>query len=94
MQPPLQETSEDFEAQLKTAKKAAQDIFLHIFDYKDCPECEGEGLVEYEVGVPDFSAYFGGEIETRVGECGNCQGSGRVEDDGMNDDNWRDGYGS
>jgi len=94
MQLPLQETSKDFEAQLKKAKKAAQDIFLHIPEYKDCPECEGEGLAEYEVGVPDFSAYFGGEIETRVGECENCLGSGRVEDDGMNDDNWRDSHGS
>jgi len=86
--------TEDFDVQLTNAKKAAQNTFLQINPTKDCPECEGEGQVEYEVGVPNYGAWYGGELETRVGECENCDGSGQVEDDGMDDDNWRDGHGS
>jgi ssDNA-binding Zn-finger/Zn-ribbon topoisomerase 1 len=73
------------------AKRKAQQKFL---GQKDCPECEGSGEAEYEVGVPNYGAWLGGELETRIGECENCNGNGWIEDDGMDDENWSDENGS
>lgn len=77
--------------QLKELQRKAQQKFL---GEKECPECDGAGEVEYEVGVPAYGAPLGGELEVYVGECENCNGNGWIEFDGMDDDNWEDGHGS
>ena len=45
----------------------------------DCPECDGTGIAEYLVGVPDY--VHGGEQEWRECECENCGGNGTIEFD-------------
>jgi len=54
--------------------------------WRECPECEGEGetLWEYEVGgyTPDRWV----EIRTRRQECERCGGSGEVAVDPWGDD--------
>jgi len=49
--------------------------------YKECPECFGDGVVEGEIGVPDYGAPLGGELKTVIVECERCCGRGEVEDD-------------
>lgn len=44
-----------------------------------CPECDGEGRLEYEIAVPDFGAYRGGELQGKIMDCEMCEGCGEVE---------------
>jgi|TARA_R110000850_G_scaffold248862_1_gene373759 DnaJ-class molecular chaperone len=45
----------------------------------DCPECEGNGMVEVEFAVPHNCNRDIGYLDTRMEECENCYGSGQVE---------------
>jgi DnaJ-class molecular chaperone len=45
---------------------------------KTCPECSGNGQLEYEVPVVDY--VNGGYLDTEWGDCENCGGTGEVED--------------
>ena len=45
---------------------------------KTCPVCDGEGRLEYEVPVVDH--YHGGYLDTEMGDCERCGGTGEVED--------------
>ena len=47
--------------------------------YKDCPECQGDGEVETEVAIADYQC--GGYLRGVTIECYVCGGSGEVEDD-------------
>ena len=47
---------------------------------KTCPECNGEGELEYEVPVADYGAPHGGFLDTEWGPCENCGGTGEIED--------------
>ena len=58
--------------------------------YKECPECSGTGRVECEVAVADFGAWRGGELRLVSVDCENCDGTGSVVDDGIDDENWED----
>ena len=44
-----------------------------------CPDCDGDGQVEYEVGEADWGAPRGGELVGRVMTCELCEGSGELE---------------
>jgi DnaJ-class molecular chaperone len=48
-------------------------------NYRDCPECDGEGQVEYEVPVHASNSNPYGFLDSVWGQCGNCRGSGLVE---------------
>lgn len=70
------------------AMRLAQQKFLGV---KDCPECEGEGWQWYEgvkSGVSNYTPYV--DYYDYKGECENCNGSGEIEDDGIDDENWED----
>lgn len=43
----------------------------------ECPECQGQGDVCYEVGRPDY--IHGGELVEMWAECEKCFGSGEIE---------------
>jgi DnaJ-class molecular chaperone len=43
-----------------------------------CPQCNGEGVCEYEIEVVDH--YHGGYLDTEVAECDLCNGSGEVDE--------------
>jgi len=45
-----------------------------------CPECGGEGKVEYERAVVDWTR--GGYLEGYMDDCEECNGTGEI-DDGM-----------
>lgn len=45
--------------------------------YKSCPECGGEGMVEYERPVIDY--VNGGYLEGYIDTCDTCQGDGEIE---------------
>jgi RecJ-like exonuclease len=46
---------------------------------KTCPVCDGEGRLEYEVPVVDHY-HHGGYLDTEMGDCDRCGGTGEVED--------------
>ncbi len=50
----------------------------HDARIKPCPECDGTGTVTYEKPVSD--KVNGGFLEEFEDDCGNCGGSGEVED--------------
>ena len=54
---------------------------------RSCPECGGEGEVEYEVAVPMSNSNPYGDLESKWCECENCHGSGRVL---CTDEDWLD----
>ena len=43
----------------------------------ECPECEGDCTIEYEVPKPDYR--YGGELVGEVRDCETCEGRGEVE---------------
>jgi DnaJ-class molecular chaperone len=45
---------------------------------KTCPECNGEGEVEYEIPVVDY--VNGGYLTTKWDDCQNCGGTGEIDD--------------
>ena len=47
--------------------------------YKECPECCGEGQIETETAVADYQC--GGYLRGVIVECHVCDGSGEVECD-------------
>jgi DnaJ-class molecular chaperone len=47
----------------------------------DCPECGGDGTVEYEVAVPMSFSNPIGFLDTEIVGCENCDGSGQIEAD-------------
>lgn len=51
--------------------------------YKQCPECGGDGRVEYERAVVDY--VNGGYLEGYMDICETCDGAGEVELDYDND---------
>jgi DnaJ-class molecular chaperone len=51
-------------------------IIFTFDDEIDCPECGGEGRVEYEFNVIDHIR--GGEVVGLVRECRMCEGSGVI----------------
>jgi len=44
-----------------------------------CPECDGEGYIEYEVPRPQGFGRDIGYLDTESGICDFCSGDGRVE---------------
>jgi hypothetical protein len=54
---------------------------------RNCPECGGEGEVEYEVAVPMSNSNPYGDLESKWCECENCCCSGSVLCD---DEDWLD----
>ena len=58
-------------------------VFTPEFEF-ECPECLGEGIVEYEFYVIDHLR--GGEIIGKEMECRHCGGSGVVYDPPDTDD--------
>ncbi len=44
-----------------------------------CPECDGDGQLEYEVGEADFGAPRGGELVAKLMTCELCEGAGEIE---------------
>ncbi len=44
----------------------------------ECPSCIGQGVCEIEFGRPDYRT-GSGYIDTRTGECPECEGRGYVE---------------
>lgn len=57
----------------------------------DCPECGGDGTAEYEIEVPMSFSNPIGFLDTELGECENCHGTGQIEVDweGDDEDQWR-----
>lgn len=55
-----------------------------IDDEVECPECLGDGRVEYDFNVID--QFRGGEIVSRVLTCRMCDGSGVIYVEGGLDD--------
>jgi DnaJ-class molecular chaperone len=47
----------------------------------DCPECGGAGVVEYEIAVSMSFSNPIGFLDTEVGDCENCHGTGQIEAD-------------
>lgn len=47
--------------------------------YKECPECLGEGEIETETAVADYQC--GGYLRGVIVECHVCDGSGEVENE-------------
>jgi C4-type Zn-finger protein len=45
--------------------------------WMECPECEGDCTIEYEVPKPDYR--YGGELVGEVRDCETCEGRGEVE---------------
>jgi DnaJ-class molecular chaperone len=45
--------------------------------WTECPECEGDGKIEYEVPKPDYR--YGGELVGEVRDCETCEGRGEIE---------------
>jgi hypothetical protein len=43
----------------------------------ECPECEGDCTIEYEVPKPDYR--YGGELVGELRDCETCEGRGEVE---------------
>ena len=43
----------------------------------ECPECEGDCTIEYEVPKPDYR--YGCELVGEVRDCETCEGRGEVE---------------
>jgi hypothetical protein len=43
----------------------------------ECPECEGDCTIEYEVPKPDYR--YGGELVGEVRDCETCEGRGEIE---------------
>lgn len=44
---------------------------------KTCPDCLGDGWLEYEIPEPDYR--YGGELVGKVMDCQTCDGSGYIE---------------
>lgn len=44
-----------------------------------CPECDGDGQLEYEVAEADWGAPKGGELVGKMMTCELCEGSGEIE---------------
>lgn len=55
----------------------------------NCPECDGEGRVLYERGVPMSNSNPYGYLEEYWADCPNCDGLGEIE----RDDDERDSCG-
>lgn len=53
---------------------------------KECPECGGEGEIEYATGGARLGSGYPGEPDYALEECELCGGHGEVEDDGEGDD--------
>ena len=51
--------------------------------YKECPECFGEGQIETETAVADYQS--GGYLRGVIVECHVCYGSGEIEDEAYED---------
>jgi len=45
---------------------------------EQCPECCGTGQVEYEVEKPHAGGFNEGYIDTKWGDCEECEGTGTV----------------
>ena len=59
------------------------DTSLKIYDAivplkLQCPDCEGQGLQEYEFGVPDYGGWNGGYLDSEFGDCERCGGLGEI----------------
>lgn len=52
---------------------------IYASKFKPCDECGGEGQVEYERSVVDWSS--GGYLEGYMDDCDKCNGSGELEYD-------------
>ena len=63
------------------------DIFDKVFyedespRYKECDNCDGDGEVEIEVFMPQNFDRDVGYIDHQRVECGECYGTGYVEDE-------------
>lgn len=44
----------------------------------ECPECLGDGQIEYEVARPHAGGFNEGYIDTVLGDCELCDGVGEV----------------
>lgn len=60
------------------------DIFDKVFyklrpDYKKCPDCDGEGIIELEVPRPHNVNRDVGVIDTTPVPCEECGGTGEME---------------
>ena len=51
----------------------------HLVKTKDCPDCQGEGLIV--IIVDSFNSRDGHDAYEREIECDRCDGSGKVEDE-------------
>jgi DnaJ-class molecular chaperone len=49
-----------------------------------CPECSGDGTMEFEFPVPMSFSNPHGYMDTRIEPCDNCKGDGEIE--GWDDD--------
>jgi hypothetical protein len=43
----------------------------------ECPECNGERVIEYEVPKPDYR--YGGELVGEYMDCETCKGRGEIQ---------------
>lgn len=50
-------------------------------DYRTCPECLGDGYLEYEYASPMSNSTPYGDYYSKFEACWNCKGSGEVEYD-------------
>lgn len=45
----------------------------------DCPDCGGSGVLEYEVERPHAGGFNMGFLDTELGDCEMCDGSGEID---------------
>jgi Ribonuclease G/E len=66
---------------LEMQRKMAERFHQSMLDkgYILCPECGGEGELEYERAVVDWN--HGGYLEGYMDTCNHCDGEGYVESD-------------
>lgn len=60
------------------------------FHLKPCPECNGSGTMTFERILRQSASRDVGFIEEYEDECENCGGSGEVEDDDYDPDEYGD----
>ena len=53
-------------------------LLQETYQMVECPECLGDGQVEYEVARPHAGGFNEGYIDTEWGECELCDGVGEV----------------